>query len=143
LVTTATSGRSARKLASLSSASATIQSPAPQTALVASPPAPAPGSSPPRKKAGSAPSRRSAQPAIAAVVVLPWVPAIAISRFSAQSSANSSPRWSTRWPRSRAIASSGFCSEIAVETTTSASAGTLPASWPITGSSPARRRRSV
>ena len=102
LVTTAISGRSSRKLASLSSASATTHSPSPQPALVGSPSGPAPGSSPPMKKAGSAPSARSAQTSIAVVVVLPWVPATAIRRFSAQSSASSSPRWMTRWPRSRA-----------------------------------------
>ena len=56
-------------------------------------PAPTPGTSPPTKKAGSAPSARSAQTAIAVVVVLPWVPATAISRFSAQSSASRAPRW--------------------------------------------------
>ena len=38
---------------------------------------------------------RSAQTSIAVVVVLPWVPATAISRFSAQSSASRAPRWIT------------------------------------------------
>ena len=95
------------------------------------------------KKAGSAPIARSAQTTIAVVVVLPWVPATAISRFSAQSSASSSPRWITAAPRSRASASSGLSSPIAVETTTSAPSGRLAASWPTRGSSPARRRRSI
>ena len=83
-------------------------------------------------------SRAAPRPAIAVVVVLPWVPATAISRFSAQSSASSAPRWSTAAPRSRASASSGFSSPIAVETTTSAPSGRLAASWPTSGSSPAR-----
>ena len=81
------------------------------------------------------------RPEVAVVVVLPWVPATAISRFSEQSSASSSPRCVTRWPRSRARASSGFESGIAVETTTSASAGTASASGPTRGSRPAARSR--
>ena len=60
-----------------------------------------PGSSPPRKKA-FAPSRATIQASMPAVVVLPCAPATAISRRSAQSSASSSPRCRTRWPRSRA-----------------------------------------
>ena len=143
LVTTAISGFSSRKLASLSSASATTHSPSPQPALAALPSAPSPGTSPPTKKAGSAPIARSAQTSIAVVVVLPWVPAIAISRFSAQSSASSSPRWIGSTPRSRASASSGLSSPIAVETTTSAPSGRLAASWPTAGSSPAARSRSI
>ena len=123
LVTTATSGRSSRKLASLSSASATTHSPSPQPAFAAPPSAPSPGTSPPTKKAGSAPSARIAQTTIAAVVVLPWVPATAIRRFSAQSRASSSPRCIDSRPRSRASSSSGLSSAIAVETTTSASVG--------------------
>ena len=103
----------------------------------------APGSSPPMKKAGSAPLARSAQAAIAAVVVFPWVPATASNRFSAQSSARSSPRWRTRRPRSRASASSGLSSAIAVETMTSAPSGRFAASWPTAGSRPAPRRRSM
>ena len=39
-------------------------------------------------------------------------------------------------------ASSGLSSGIAVETTTSAPAGTLAASWPIAGSMPAARSRA-
>ncbi len=80
------------------------------------------------KKAGSAPIARSAQTAIAVVVVLPWVPAIAINRFSAQSSASRAPRWIGSTPRSRASASSGLSAPIAVETTTSAPCGRLSAS---------------
>ena len=66
-------------------------------------------------------------------------PATAMRRRSAHSSASSSPRCITRWPRSRARASSGLSSPTAVETTTSAPAGTASASWPIRGSSPAAR----
>ncbi len=143
LVTTAISGSRSRKLASLSSASATTHSPVPQPALAAAPPGPRPGASPPMKKAGSAPSPRSAQASIAVVVVLPCVPATAISRFSPHSSASSSPRRRRSWPRSRASASSGLSAPIAVETITSAPSGRLSASWPTTGASPAARSRSI
>ena len=70
---------------------------------------------------------------MAVVVVLPCVPAIASRRRCEQSSASSSPRWITVWPRSRARASSGLSSGTAVETTTSASGGTWSASWPSCG----------
>jgi hypothetical protein len=142
LVIAPTSGRSRRKLASLSSASATTHSPSPQPALLGAPFGPAPASSPPRKNAGSAPVARSAQMHIAAVVVLPWVPATASSLRRPQSSASSSPRWITGWPRSLARRSSGLSSGTAVETTTSASAGTRSASCPSLGSIPAVRSRS-
>ncbi len=140
---TATSGASFRKEPSLSSASAITHSPEPAAALAAAPPGPAAGSSPPRKKVGSAPVSRSAWIAIAVVVVLPWVPATARSLPRSASSASSSPRWRTRCPRSRARASSGLSSPIAVETMTSASSGTRAASWPIAGSIPSARRRSM
>ena len=74
----------------------------PQPAFVGLAAGPAPGSSPPSRKAGSAPAARSAWASMPEVVVLPCAPATAISRFSAQSSASSSPRWRTRWSRSRA-----------------------------------------
>ena len=83
-----------------------------------------------RRRPGRRRSPAAPRPAIAVVVVLPWVPATAISRFSAQSSASSSPRWIGSTPRSRASASSGLSSPIAVETTTSAPSGRLAASWP-------------
>ena len=113
LVTTAISG------AARGSCRRTRRPRRPPTRPLPSPRSPArrrrrrPGSSPPRKKPGSAPSARSAWTSIPAVVVLPWVPATAIRRRSAQSSASSSPRWITRWPRSRARASSGLSSAIA------------------------------
>ncbi len=73
------------------------------------------------------------------VVVLPWVPLIAIVGFSRVSSPSSSARCSSRWPRSRAIARSGFSGGIALETTTSAAGGTLAASWRSAGSTPSAR----
>ena len=135
LVTTATSRRSARNERSDSSASITAQSPPPQAALVA-----AERSSPPIRKAGSRPHSRSACAAIEAVVVLPCVPLTAIVRLSADSSPSSSPRWSTRAPAARPATSSGLSGGIAVDSTSSAPAGTLAASWPIAGSMPAARR---
>ena len=77
------------------------------------------------------------------VVVLPWVPETAIVGRRRVSSPSSSARCSSRWPRSRAIARSGFSGGIAVETTTSASGGTLAASWPSCGSIPAARSRAA
>ena len=75
-------------------------------------------------------------------MVFPCVPPTAIVRFIRESSPSRSPRWSTRAPAARAAASSGLSSGIAVETTTSAPSGTFAASWPMTGSIPAARRRA-
>lgn len=69
LVTTATSGRYSSSEPSLSSASATKQSPLPWCALV-----PASPRSPPTAKDGSNPLRCNATMTIEVVVVLPWVP---------------------------------------------------------------------
>ena len=132
-VTTATSRASFRNERSDSSASSTTQSPVPQPAFV-----PAERSSPPIRKPGSRPHSSSTWAAIDAVVVLPWVPEIAIARLSRETSPRRSPRWRSR----PAALSSGLSSGIAVETTTSAPSGTFAASWPITGSMPAWRRRS-
>ena len=136
-VTTAMSRPSARNERSDSSASITAHSPAPHAALV-----PAARSSPPIRNAGSRPDSSSASAAIEALVVLPCVPPTAIVRFIRDSSPSRSPRWRTVAPASRAAASSGLSSGIAVETTTSAPSGRLAASWPMTGSMPASLSRT-
>ena len=73
------------------------------------------------------------------VVVLPWVPVTATVGRSRVSSPSSAARCSSRWPRSRAIARSGFSAGIAEDTTSSASGGTLAASCPTAGVIPAAR----
>ena len=73
------------------------------------------------------------------VVVLPCVPVTAIVGRSRVISPSSSARWSSRSPRSRPAARSGLPGGIAEETTSSASAGTLSAACPATGSIPAAR----
>ena len=102
---------------------------------------PAARSSPPITKAGSRPVSISASAAIEAVVVFPCVPLTAIVRFIRDSSREKVAAMQ-RTRRSRAAASSGLSSGIAVETTTSAPSGTFAASCPMTGSIPASRSRS-
>ncbi len=144
LVTTATSGRSSRKLASLSSASATTHSPSPQPALAARR----------RRARARAPRRRRRRPGRRRSPAAPRRPSpsssscrgcrrprSAASRRRARRAARrgGSARRRARGPR----ASSGLSSAIAVETTTSAPSGRLAASWPTAGSSPAARSRSI
>ena len=64
------------------------------------------------------------------VVVFPWAPATPTKRMPVAARASASERWTTLWPRPRAAASSGFDSRIAVDTTTTASAGTCAGSCP-------------
>src|SRR5215218_8133155 len=64
-----------------------------------------------------------------AVVVLPCVPVTAMVGRRRVSSPSRSARCSSRSPRSRAAARSGFSGGIADDTTSSAPAGTLAASW--------------
>jgi hypothetical protein len=137
LVTTATSRASFKKERSDSSASITAHSPAPQAAFV-----PAARSSPPIRNAGSRPVSSSARAIIEAVVVFPCVPPTAIVLFIRDSSARRSPRWRTVACAALAASSSGLSSGMALETTTSAPAGTFAASWPVAGSIPAARSRS-
>jgi crotonobetainyl-CoA:carnitine CoA-transferase CaiB-like acyl-CoA transferase len=59
------------------------------------------------------------------VVVLPCVPVTAMVGRSRVSSPSRSARCSSRWPRSRAAARSGFSDGIALDTTTSAPSGTF------------------
>ena len=73
------------------------------------------------------------------VVVFPCVPVTAIVGRRRVSSPSRSARCSSRSPRSRAAARSGFSGGIALETTTSAPSGTFAAAWPTAGSIPAAR----
>ena len=69
------------------------------------------------------PQPRSACTSMLDVVVLPCVPVTAIVGRSRVSSPSSSARCSSRSPRSRAAARSGFSGGIAEETTSSAPSG--------------------
>ena len=103
LVTTATLGVYSSSEPSLSSASATKQSPLPWWALV-----PASPSSPPTAKDGSRPQCCRATISIDVVVVLPWVPVtISVVRPSI-SLASTAGRRTTGMPRRRASTSSGL-----------------------------------
>ena len=127
-------GASSSSERSDSSASTTSHSPAPQPAFE-----PVERTAPPTRYAGSMPQPRSACTSMLDVVVLPCVPVTAIVGRSRVSSPSSSARCSSRWPRSRATTRSGLSGGIAVETTSSAPAGTFAASWPATGSMPSAR----
>ena len=78
LVTIPSSGARCRKVPSLSSASTTSSSPQSQAAFV-----PISFTSPPMMKLGCRPASTSTRASIEDVVVLPWVPAIAIVLRSA------------------------------------------------------------
>ncbi len=136
LVTTAISGSSSRKLASLSSASATTHSPSPQPALAAAPLAQprhlaadeegGVGADRPQRPDRHRGGRRLAvgagdrdQPLLRA-------------ELGQQGAAVDGARPRARGPRP----APGCSASIAVETTTSASAGRLAASWPTAGSQP-------
>ena len=108
LVTTATSGVYSSSEPSLSSASATKQSPLPWWALV-----PASPSSPPTANDGSSPQCCSATISIDVVVVLPWVPVTISVRWPAISLASTAGRSTTGMPRRRASTSSGLVFGIA------------------------------
>src|SRR5919201_4047914 len=131
-VSTATRGWSSSSDRSDSSPSATSH-PSPARALP-----PSWGISPPIRNAGSCPSRSRQKAIIPAVVVFPCAPATTIDGRSSTSSASSSPRFRTARP-----ATSGLSGATALETITSASAGTFAASWPMTPAIPAASRRST
>ena len=103
LVTTATLGVYSSSVPSLSSASATKQSPLPWWALV-----PASPSSPPTANDGSRPQCCSATISIDVVVVLPWVPVTINVVRPAISLASTTGRNTTGIPRRRASTSSGL-----------------------------------
>ena len=109
-VSSASSTFSSSSERSDSSASTTSHSPSLQWPFGRPPPIGAPISQP-----GSSPAPRSACTVIAAVVVLPWVPATAIVRRSPESSPSSRARGHSGIPRSRAPARSGFSGATALE----------------------------
>ena len=123
LVTTASTGCRCRKLASDSSASTTMNSPAPRRALD-----PAAFSLPPITKVGSSPPSASTLATRLVVVVLPWVPAIAMPCFRRISSASISARGTTGMRLARAAATSGLSPFTAVDTTTASAPSMLPLS---------------
>src|SRR5512139_1913042 len=138
-VTTATVGESFRNEPSLSSASATRNSPCPSFALE-----PRLFSLPPTTAVGSHPAVASTVATMDVVVVLPWVPAIAIPYFIRISSASISARGITGIFRRCASRTSGLSGRTAEETTTTwPSAGTFPSPCDRWTVAPIRSRRSV
>ena len=105
-------------------------------------PVPRARTTPPMAKEGSSPATVRASASIPEVVVLPCAPATATKSRPRAARARAWERWTTSWPRARAAASSGLASLIAVETTTTAPAGTCAASWPTLTPTPMRRSRS-
>ena len=87
-------GVSLRNEPSDSSASATRNSPLPSRALV-----PSPWTRPPTTTVGSSPAAPSTAATMEVVVVLPWVPAMAMEYLSRISSASISARGMTGTPR--------------------------------------------
>ncbi|SIN10602.1 Uncharacterised protein [Mycobacteroides abscessus subsp. abscessus] len=83
----------------------------------------------PTAKDGSAPAASSITAIIELVVVLPWVPATAIVRWTPMAAARASERCRTRSPRARAAASSGLDSRMAVEITTVSACSMFSAAW--------------
>src|SRR5581483_6141793 len=123
-VTTATIGERRRNVPSLSSASATRNSPCPRRAFV-----PSVRSFPPTTTVGSRPASRSTAATRDVVVVFPCVPATAIPYFIRMSSASISARGMTGIFSSRARTTSGFANVTAEEMTrTSMSSATCAAS---------------
>ena len=113
LLTTAIVGDSSKKLPSLSSASATRNSPWPVLALV-----PSICTRPPITMVGSNPAVLNTVAIIDVVVVLPWLPATATPNFMRISSASISARGITGIWRRRASSTSGLEYLTAVEITT-------------------------
>src|SRR5512146_538192 len=139
LVTTATVGDRRRNDPSLSSASATRNSPWPSFALD-----PRLLSFPPTTAVGSQPAAARTVATIEVVVVLPWVPAMAIPYFIRINSASISARGMTGIFRRCASTTSGLSFFTAEETTTTCpSSGTFSAACPIPITAPSRDRRSV
>ncbi len=87
-------------------------------------------SRPPITKVGSSPAAASTLATRLVVVVLPWVPAIAMPCFRRISSASISARGTTGMRFSRATSTSGLSACTAVEVTTASAPSTLAAAWP-------------
>src|SRR5512134_145792 len=139
LVTTAMVGDNLRNEPSDSSASATRNLPWPSLALL-----PRVLSLPPMTMVGSMLPWVSTVETMEVVVVLPWVPAMAMPYFIRISSASISARGITGIFRRCASRSSGLSGRTAEETTTTCpSSGTLSAAWDGKTVAPIRSRRSV
>src|SRR4051794_20007716 len=119
LVITAIVGNSFRNERSLSSASATMNSPLPSRALL-----PKALSRPPITAVGSRPQRSSTTAIIEVVVVLPCAPATAIENRSRINSASISARGMTGICRRVASTTSGLVGRTADETTTTSASPT-------------------
>ena len=138
LVTTDSTGVNNRKDASDSSASATRKSPLPRRAL-----APAALSLPPITKVGSSPPSARMLATSEVVVVLPWVPAMAMPCLRRISSASICARGTTGMLRARAAMTSGLSPLTAVDVTTASASSTLSAAWPWITRAPRAFRRRV
>ena len=125
-VMTATTGVSRRNVRSYSSASTTITSPSPETALD-----PNDATLPPTMMVGSSPACEVTRPTIVVVVVLPCVPAMPTPRRIRISSPSISARLMRGISRRPASTVSGFwCARTADEYTTTSTSWTCSAAWP-------------
>ncbi len=138
LVTTESTGMRLRKEASDSSASTTMNSPAPRREL-----APTLLRRPPITKVGSTPTSASALATRLVVVVLPCVPAMAMPCFRRISSASITARGTTGTRLARAARTSGLSERTAVEVTMASAPRMWLASWPCITLSPRPARRRV
>ena len=80
---------------------------------------------------------------IVVVVVLPWVPAIAMLDFRRINSASISARRTTGRPKRRASSNSGLPGLMADEITTTSAPARFSARWPSNTSAPFFTKRSV
>ena len=98
---------------------------------------------PPLTTVGSMPPATSTSATIVVVVVLPWVPAMAMLDFSRISSASISARRTTGRPMRRASSSSGLPGLIALEMTTTCAPARFSAACPSKIVAPRPASRSV
>jgi len=92
--------------------------------------APALLSLPPITKVGSRPPACSTLATRLVVVVLPWVPAMAMPRRSRISSASMTARGTTGISLARAVLTSGLSLPTALEMTTASAPAMFSAAWP-------------
>ena len=137
-VTTDNTGNRFRKEASDSSASTTMYSPDPSWAL-----APALFRRPPMTKVGSRSAAASTLATRLVVVVLPWVPAIAMPLRMRISSASITARGTTGISRAWAATTSGLSALTAVEVTMASAPSMKAASCPLQTFAPSAARRRV
>ena len=90
---------------------------------------------------GSSPASPSTAETSEVVVVLPWVPAMAMPCLKRMSSASIIARGTTGMCSSRARTTSGLSGLTADDTTTASAVATLAASWPMMMRMPICRRR--